>query len=232
MCSTLCMYNWICTWAFSWMHLAHIHVAVHVYINCMMLSLWALSWGVYHTASSPGLLPSLLEKIVCLASCQQDKLGKISHPGWNSAAVIRESSHVLWVCSCWVSCPFAVLWHWLHAILRGRTDLWCFTAGRSGDAVYHIQFHLTSGSREKVLGFFLLSSQVLQCFPQMYKKVHVFAIEAMHMNLPWNWLHSHSFKIFLSYKCYRNLIVLHISVHFSVCSFWCVYTQHANLSCH
>lgn len=153
MCSTLCMYNWICTWAFSWMHLAHIHVAVHVYINCTRLSLWALSWGVYHTAASSGLLPSLLEKIICLASCQQDRLGKISHAGWNSAALIRESSHVLWVCSCWVSCTFTVLWHRPCAILRRRTDLWCFTTGRSSDAVYHTQFHLPSGSRERVLGF-------------------------------------------------------------------------------
>lgn len=132
MCSTLCLYNWICTWAFSWLHLAHIHIAVHVYINCTMLSLWALSWGVYHTAASTGPLPSLLEKIICLASCQQDKLGKISHPGCNSAALIRESSHVLWVCSLWVSCAFTVLWHQPCAILRGRTDLfyggekwWC-----------------------------------------------------------------------------------------------------------
>lgn len=44
---------------------------------------------------------------------------------------------------------------------------------------------------------FLLSSQILQCFPQRYKKVHIFALEAMHMNLPWNGQHSHSFKIFL-----------------------------------
>lgn len=152
LCGTLWMYKWISTWTFSWMHLAHIHSAVHIYIKCTMLSLWALSWGVYHTAASPGLLPSLLEKIICLASCQQDKLGKISHPGWNSAALFRESSHVLWVCSCWVSCAFDILWHRPRAILRGRTDLWCFTAGRSGDAAYHTQFHLPSGSREGVLG--------------------------------------------------------------------------------
>lgn len=151
----------------------HIHVAVHVYINCMMLSLWALSWGVYHTAASSGLLPSLLEKIICLASCQLDKLGKISHPGWNSAALIRESSHVLWVCSCWMSCAFAVLWHRPHAILRGRTDLWCSTAGRISDAIYPPQFHLPSGSRERVLGFssLLPSSSVFP--PKVQKSSHV-----------------------------------------------------------
>lgn len=38
-------------------------------------------------------LPSI-RKIICLAACQQDEMGKISCPGWKSAALIRESSHV------------------------------------------------------------------------------------------------------------------------------------------
>lgn len=75
-CDALCIYNRISAWAVSWMHLACLQVAVHVYINCMMLSLRALHWGVYHTASSAGLLPSLLEKIICLACLPAIQIGE------------------------------------------------------------------------------------------------------------------------------------------------------------
>lgn len=136
----------------------------HARVNCAMLSLWALSWGFYHTAASPGLLPSLLEKSICLAACQQHKLGKISHRSWKLAALIMEPSHVVWGCSCWVLCAFDVLWHQLHVILRERTDLQWFTAGRNGDATY---------SRSILFAFWQQGSHVW-LFPSLPKFSSIF----------------------------------------------------------
>lgn len=154
MCSAVCIYNQISTWAVSWMRLACIQLALHIYISCMMLSLWALSWDVYHTASSPVLLPSLLEKIICLAACQKDKLGKISHPGWKSAALTRESSHVLWGCSCWALCAFNILW--IHVPCDAKGKNW-FTVVNSREKWWWLVSTLSSicllAARKKCLSF-------------------------------------------------------------------------------
>jgi len=39
--------------------------------------------------------PLRWKKAFVLLACQQQKSGKISHPGWKSAALVRESSQVL-----------------------------------------------------------------------------------------------------------------------------------------
>lgn len=104
------------------------------------------------------------------------------------------------------SCP-------LRLFLLGVVCLWCtltpapcdskgknrFTVVYSGEKWWcHISTlssicHLAAGKRCLA---FLLCSQVLQYFPQRYKKVQMLIIEATHVNLAWNWLHSCSFKIF------------------------------------
>lgn len=75
MCIALCAYSWINTRAVSWVSVAHIQVAVHMYINCMMLFLWALSWSVHHT-TPPGLLSPPSEKSFVLLLASKINWGK------------------------------------------------------------------------------------------------------------------------------------------------------------
>lgn len=133
MCSAVCIYNQISTWAVSWMRLACIQLALHIYISCMMLSLWALSWDVYHTASSPVLLPSLLEKIICLArKINWEKSAILAGSLWPWPGNPVMSSEVVPAGHCVPSTYFEFMF---HVTPRERTDLQWLTAGRSdGDS--------------------------------------------------------------------------------------------------
>lgn len=196
MCIALCIYNRISAWVVSWMHLAHIQVAVHIYINCMMLSLWALSWGVYHTAASPHLLPSLREKIICLACLPARQIGE-NQPSWLEVGSPDQGIQ---------SCPlrlFLLGVLWLRCTL---TPAPCDSEGKNWFTVVYsglqrgevvmlridARFHLPSGQGNRETAgkqhlAFLLCSYVLQYCPQRYNKVQMLIIEAMHMNLAWNW---------------------------------------------
>lgn len=187
MCIALCIYNQISAWVVSWMHLAHIQVAVHIYINCTMLSLWALSWGVYHTAASPHLLPSLREKIICLACLPARQIGE-NQPSWLEVGSPDQGIQ---------SCPLrlfllGVLWlrctltpapcdsegkNWFTVVYSGE-KWWCCVSTLGSICL------LAAGKQHLA---FPLCSYVLQYCPQRYNKVQMLVIEAMHMNLSWNW---------------------------------------------
>lgn len=224
MCIALCIYNWINTQAVSWMSVAHIEVAVHIYINCMVLFLWALSRGVYHTTLSPGLLSPPSEKsfVLLLAS-------KIN---WGKSAILAGSQQP------WLGNPVMS-----EVVLAGHQCTWtpvlCDSEGKNGFTVIYsgerwwcciLMFSsiclLAAG---KTLGFLVLSLS-FPVFSPKYNKNQMLVIEATHINLAWNWLRSCSFEIFFNYKLHRKLIVFHTSVHVLVHSFWRVYIQFVNLT--
>lgn len=174
MCSALCIHHQVSAWAVSWVHLACIQVAVHVYINCTMVPLWALSWGVCHTASSPGLLPSPLEKIVCLA-CLPAILGGSQQP-WSGKPVM--SSEVVPAGRRMPSMYFDTgsMWFWGKELIYSglqRGEMWCRLSTLS-----------SIGLLETMLGF----SALFLCPP-------VFSPKVQQSSNAWYWSNAHEFSM-------------------------------------
>lgn len=171
MCSGLCMHSWISAWGISWVHLARIQVTLHeLWAGAFITPLLLLASSPHHQENHP---------YCCLPVWQ---ISKISHPGWKSAAVIRESSLTLRVCSRWALCACNVLWHWLPVFLRKEL---ISSGQQQGEMTTHHsgnRLHLRVGKQSFV---FLPSSPVLQYVLHRGSRVQVLVI----------WSNAHEFSM-------------------------------------